>query len=509
MAEIKADNRYNLYTYSEAKYGASEASQKIAWGIEIDWDEDGVYTNEAGRAVHPLTISRGRRRLLKPNGFGIERIPTGTAVITLKNHDGRYDAWNTNSPLYPYVGYNKNVRISARDLSSTDETRRLFTGRIIDLRPSGYGADAVISIYCSDGLEYFRNTTARVAVQEIVTPDVAIGLILDRINWYGTRNLDPTVDSIRYWWASGSKQAATELSDLADSFLGYFFCDRNNAARFIQRTSVDDTVVTLNQEDLLKDISNPQPYEIQRNVTVVKVRPRLKASLGTIWETSGEPLLVSAGLTKIFFADYTYLGVKVPALNVAVDSYEANANAAFSGADLTTDASVSITDFGDTAKITVTNNGGTGFYIKVVLEGEAIYEDNAAEVTFPEDVSTIANPRELIFDLLWQQNPNVAFDLSTVLGIFYSSLIPTPSVKIENRPELQFVVDLFDIAQVNLPTIGLNGETLRIGGIEHNSITPNLQGIVTRLWLEPYVAGGDYMQWDTNAEWDTSTIFGY
>lgn len=509
MGEIKTVNTYALWKYGQAKYGAS-TSESLAWGVLIDWDEDGNYTNEAQRFVAPFTISRGRKRLLKPNGQGFERIPTGTALFTLKNFDGRYDGWNENSPLYPYIGYGKNVKIVVRDLSSTDTTpTTLFTGKITDLRTSGYGVDAVITVYCADGLEYLRNTTARVSLDENVTPDQAMGAILDYVNWGTNRNLDASVDNIRYWWASGNKQAATELDDLANSFLGYFFCTVDNTARFIQRTSVSSSIGTYNQEQILKDISNPQPYETQRNIIRIKVRPRISSSLTTIWETIGDPLFVDAGTSKYFFADYTYLGNPVPAQNVAIDVYSANSNADFTGSNLTTDASVSITDFGDTAKITVTNNGASGFYIKVTLEGNAIYEENSADVTYPEDTSAITNPRELYIDLIWQQNPNVALDLSLVLGQFYSSLRPTPSIKIENRPSLQFPVELFDIAEINIPKIGLIGESLRVGGIEHTAVTPNCQSIVTRLYLEPYVAGGDFMQWDTNSVWNTDTIFGY
>lgn len=84
-----------------------------------------------------------------------------------------------------------------------------------------------------------------------------------------------------------------------------------------------------------------------------------------------------------------------------------------------------------------------------------------------------------------------------------------PHIKIVNRPELQFAPDLADIVSADLPKLGLIGESFRIGGIEHKSIGENCQMMQTDLWLEPYVAAGDYMQWDTNAVWDTSTILGW
>ena len=85
-----------------------------------------------------------------------------------------------------------------------------------------------------------------------------------------------------------------------------------------------------------------------------------------------------------------------------------------------------------------------------------------------------------------------------------------PGVQYENRFDKQFVPDLFDIVTADLPKLGLIGESFRVGGIEHKSVnTDNCQSIRSRFWLEPYVAAGNYMQWDTNSVWNTSTIPGW
>jgi hypothetical protein len=96
-----------------------------------------------------------------------------------------------------------------------------------------------------------------------------------------------------------------------------------------------------------------------------------------------------------------------------------------------------------------------------------------------------------------------------VLGPFYAGFHPMPSVRYENRFDLQFIPDLFDIATADLTKLGVSGESFRIGGIEHRSMTDNCQSIRSTFWLEPYIAAGNYMQWDTNSAWNTSTVFGW
>lgn len=145
----------------------------------------------------------------------------------------------------------------------------------------------------------------------------------------------------------------------------------------------------------------------------------------------------------------------------------------------------------------------------VEIEGNAIYEVNTSDVTYPEDLDTVADKRELFLDLIWQQDPNVGIDLVGVLGAFYATPLPQPSIKIENRSQYQFFIDLFRPVYINIPAIGLDERTYRVGGIEHRSVKPNCQGIETRYYLEPYLASGEYMRWDTFSEWDTETIFGY
>lgn len=511
------DNRYGTFKYGTShKYGASTPSTNLSWGVTVDWLENGIPTNEALRMTN-LYISRGRKRQIGAFGDGFEKIPTGQAIITLDNYDGRYDAWDTSSPLFPNVGYGKDVRIVVRYMQSS-VSYPIFMGTINNIVPVGYGANAKVVLYVSDNLDFLRNGVGRIAIHTNIAPEDAIGLILDNIGYpdrWG-RVLDTSGDSIDYWWCSGNRQAMTELGELSNSFLGQFFCDAQGQARFIARATTYDSTLDLYQDELLKDISNPQPYEIRRNITRIKVHPRTLAATGIIWQLLGNvPSVPPGSVNRLeLFANYTYNNIPVPAQNivqpVANTDYTMNTQEDGGGTNVTADFTVTLTDFGDTAKLVITNTGaGLAYITKLQIRGDAIYDPNVADVTYPQNINGIAVPRELVLDLPWQQDVNIAVDISNVLGPFYAALHPTPAVTLEARPDIQFIVDLFDIITVSIPAIGMTGFAFRVGGIEHRNLMDNCQSIQTKLYLEPYISASGFMAWDTRSEWDTETVFGW
>lgn len=512
--------KYGLNKYGDGKlYGPTDVSETLAWDISVDWDGDGIYESNEAEYVIGISISRGRTRYIKPNGQGFEPVRTGVASVTLSNHDRRYDGWNTSSPLYPNVVYGKKVRLRVRDMSEVTETiYPLFVGTITNIDTGDYGKDAKVVLQLSDAMEYLRNTNARVALQTDITVDEAIDMVLNAANFgtQGGRNLDATAgDVIDFWWSDGDKLSMSQIEDLAFSFLGYFFIDRDGNARFVKRTSATDSVLDLDQSILLKDIDNPQPYEIRRNLIRIKAHPRTTSTVTILWQLLGNKPVIAPGASNelSLFVSYTYNDVPVPATAVISPlpntDYTMNTLSDGTGADKTGNCTVSYTDFGNTGKFVIRNNDASAVYVtKLQVRGTAVYEANSAEITYPSDSSTVAAPRSLLFDLLWQQDVNVAHDLSIVMGPFFSQLHPTPNVRLEAQPQYQFIPELFDIVSVTISSIGLTGESLRVSGIEHTAVD-NCQAVVTRFYLEPYVTGSDFMQWDVHSVWDTETVFGW
>jgi hypothetical protein len=505
--------RYGTTKYGQRKYGAS-VTGILKWSVEIDWDQDLRFdgSNEARRMFY-IDVKRGRTSKLKATGAGFYTIAPGICNIKLRNNDGRYDGWNQNSPLYPYVTYGPEVRIRVTN-QATGERKDFFAGRIVDIRPYGYGGDAYVNIKIEDHGRFLRSFRARTPIATNLTPGQAIDAILNDVGWPSRwgRSIDVGTSTMNFHWASGSKLAWSEIEDVAQSFLGIFFIDASGQAVYKDWNTNPEPTMTLSQEDLLKDISNPQPFELRRNITRLKVHPRKEAVSGVIYQVNGDPLLVQAGGSRTVFANYTYNNVPVPARDVitpvATTDYLANTNSDGTGTNRTSDCSVTLTDFGDNAKLVFRNNSASNFYVTSrQIRGKAIYEENVDDVTYPEDPSTVSDPREFLLDLKWQQSVNIAEDYALVLGGFLDQLNKSPTVKMQGHPDKQFGMELFDAVALDLDEIGIIGESFHVGGLEHKSLSENCQDILTTISLEPYISSGNYWTWPIE-DFGVDTIFG-
>jgi len=404
---------------TSTKFGASTNDAFFAWGVEVDWDGDYLFdgANEA-RYMTSITVARGRKRQIKSTGQGFEKISVGKLVIELVNTDGRYDGWNTASPLYPNVTYGRDIRVKVRDWA-TGTIKPVFYGTISEITPTGYGKDAKVIITADDGWSFLRNYTARVAIQTGIAPETAIGLFLDDVAWPARwgRSLSVSTDSIPYWWTSGDKLAASEIEDVSESFLGNFFINASGEAVYKLRTTVDAIAADFPQEYILKDISNPQPWVNNRNVIRIKVHPRTLSATTTLYQLLGTQPTVQNGASEAYsiFGKYTYNNQNVPASSiiapVATTDYTMNTAADGTGVDKTADCTVVATSLGDTVKLLITNLSGVLVYVtKLQVRGVALYEQNTADVIVPNDPSTVIQPREFVLDQKWNQDVNIAID---------------------------------------------------------------------------------------------------
>lgn len=516
--------RYDSFIYGDGTlYGETGTTGLLLWVVEIDWNQDNVFdgSNEASR-MFSIQWSRGRKKMLKQPSIqgskavslGFETIPPGSCTIKLRNGDGRFDASNQDSPLYPFVTSGPDVRI--RNVNqNTSVWNDIFFGTIVDIKPYGYGADAYVEIKIEDGSRILRANTARSPIAEEITPGQAINNILNAANWppHWGRNIDNGYDTINYHWVSGNKISWTELEDVSESFLGLFFISANGKARFIDRNSVPVSVMDLNQDILLKDIDNPSPWFSRRNIVRLKVHPMAKAIDEVIYQVTGDPLLVEAGSSRTIWPSFTYNNASVPVQDiispVATTDYLAYTNSDGTGANRTADCSVTVYNFGDNAKMVFTNTTGTNFYVTFrQIRGTAIYEENVADITYPEDFSTVTNQREFVLDLRWQQSANIAADYAIVLGEFLDRQNNFPVVKMQGRPEYQFTPDLFDvIGSLDIEKLGIVGTSFRVGSIEGKSLSDTCQDIETKFYLEPYLTNGDAWTWPIT-NFGVDTVFG-
>lgn len=499
-------------------------SDGLAWAVEVDWDGDGLFdgVNEAAYLLSAPRITRGRRQMLRPSGQGFEPVRTGSAVITLSNHDGRYDAWNTSSPLYPNVDAGKDVRIRVRDLS-TGTTYDRFYGIIQEINPVGYGAEAKVVIYADDALRTLRDdsvtvnrpytdgTFAPVAIHDLIA--TLIGSVQWPARWGDT--FDISSDGVRYWYSSGERSAATELDDLAQSFFGYFFVHASGNLRYYPRFDHRSSVETITQSEILKDVGNPQPWTIQRNVVKLRFHVRKRADDVKVWTSSVDDPPIEAGETMTHIVDLSYNGypafledlsaIMCPSLSP--NNYVSPP----AGGSLTT----TTTNYGVTVFLSVTNNWSVPIYlfpwdaaagIGSYINGDVSWTERADTISSPRDTSSVVTPRSVALDSLWHQDRSQAYELVDQYYTFISAQHKTPIIQIENRFALQFTPDLFDVITLTITPLGISSETFRVGGIEEEPVgSDTTQAVRTTFYLEPFLEPGAGASFWNSGEWDTAT----
>lgn len=512
---------YAVYGTSTYKYGTATryygvgSETVVRWGVDVDWNGDGLYdgTND-GIYATAFRSSRGRQNYLNVdsdgNADGFEPIRVGTATLTLDNSSRRYDPYNTSSPLYPNVLPGRYIRI--RQLYN-GVTNDVFHGKIKNIQSLDNGAAQIVRITIEDGLRLLQSADASVAIQQDISIDAAIQQILTDVSWptiFGT-NLDSASDILDYWWAEN--KASGEIRNLANAELGQFFIAGDGSATFRSRHNTSAAVLTLSSSDFLKEIDVPQPLEVIRNIVKIRAHPLILRATSDLWTLADKPLIAANGGRLTVWATYAYNTNTVPALNVVtpVDTtdYTMNTLEDGTGTNLTSSFSVTFTDFGKTGKIIITNNHATlaGYVTLMKVRGDAIDSPDAS-LLIEEDTTSQGTYGKalLVLDNDWFQDTSIAANFTQWL----ISYMPNPqkflAVRIENRPDIQFTPDLFDLVNVTVNRLGVSGVNYRVAGIEHDWISENGQATRTTWFLEPNADLSGYWQFTTTI--GVTSVFG-
>lgn len=501
--------RYGQFKYSEAKYGSSPANANLLWALEVDWDGDGIFdgSNEAGRMMG-LKTRRGREFFLSSGGDGFEPFREGEFTAVLDNEDGRYDPYNTGSPLYGNVRPGRRVRLRVKN-GNTGTLYDIMAGSIDDIVPFREDGRGRARLVVKDGWRSLYDHNVRIAVQENLEADDLIGMVLDEAEWPWDRDLGLGADAISYWWARGGS-AASEIRELVDSELGRFFIASDGKAVYRSRHADEAAVLSLTQSQLRKDIDTPQPWEFVRNTVRMPVYPRVRQATGVLWQLEDTPL-VGSGRSLTVFADFLYNDESVPALGlitpVPTTDFLVNTQADGLGTDLTSQCTVTMTAFGETSLLNVANNSGLDGYITFLrIRGDALSLGNTSAAEQTDSASrTSYGPRTFTLDTPWHQDTNVANDLCTLLLDFLAEGRPFPVVQVESRPDVQFAPDLMDRVSLAIARLGIDDD-FRVGMIEHEWLEPTGQAVLTTWRMEPFFEISGY--WIFTTQIGVTSVFG-
>jgi hypothetical protein len=357
----------------------------------------------------------------------------------------------------------------------------VITGVLQDIVPSGY--NDTVDFIIEDGQRWLydretNTTTMGTAVHGCMSA------VLTSVSWPSIwgEDLDYTgSDTVSPFWGYG--RAKNSLEDLANSFLGFFFVAADGKATYYSRNKTESSVVTITDDEALKNISLPQPWEFKRNIIKIKTNTRTQETSKVVWSFP-ETVYIAAGSSITVSAEYSYDGESVGAEGVLYTK-TANTAADGSGTDLSAGFDLTYTNvFATKCDITVTNNSGSNGYLRTLVgTGDPFYLPYQVYVNeLGTDATT--KPKSLYLDLKWLGSYYTAQSFAEFLVDYLGSPRLFPTIYIEGRPEIQFLIDLYDVVTINIESLNIN-YNFYVLKIKHNSLSDNLQSFRTEIKLMP------------------------
>lgn len=319
--------------------------------------------------------------------------------------------------------------------------KRLFTGRIEDIEPSGGIGNRKVLITAYDGLRDLAEVDVPAELQKAIRTDEGITAVLDASGWPAAeRSLDAGNDTLGYWWTPGGEKAKQTCDDLARSEFGAFYMTAEGKAKFVNRRNYNtaEAVGTLDQADVA-DVLIKRPWETVYNVVTVRCNPLKMLPAAALWTLEDTGVYVEPGGSVELWAEYQDgRGNACAAENVispvATTDYAGNAVAGGGGTDMTADMAVAANIYSAWAKLTVTNTHATAsLYITLLrIRGDAITQSPTPVRREDAASQAIYGKRALTFDVPWQQSINTATDLADTLVNFYADPRPAVDVMLDN-----------------------------------------------------------------------------
>ncbi len=499
---------YSSFKYSTKKYGASTLSA-LRFGLDVDWNGDGTFDGTSeGSKLTALTIERGRRYYIKNDGSGFEHVDVGKMDCILMNLDGRYDPYNTGSPLYPNVQPGQLTRMRVR--TPAGNIYPLLAGTVDDIQ-AVEGRVKQARLTAQDGVKLLQGNVS-VPVQAGIKADDGIAAILEDVAWpvsWGT-DIETGADTRSFWWADGS--GVDEIAALADAELGSWWVAADGKLTFRNRYSGVAPTATLSAGNFRFGGGKvPNPWEVVRNVVRVFTYPRTEKADVELWRWAEQPL-IPAGESRTVFANFTYNSQPAPAESlttpVAGTDFTANSQQDGSGTALTATFSVAVYSFGTSGKVVITNNGGVDGYATLVkVRGNAIVVDNSSYAESQNSASINLYKRKTFkLDVPWIQDNDVARGIAEYLVAFLA--VPRPYVigKLIDQADLQFNMDIGKVYTVDRSDLGINAN-YRVAWLRHKNVDRGLTMFETEVLLEPFIDLSDF--WIFPATIGVSTVFGF
>ena len=492
---------YGASKLGSITYGYDTLTEAL-FGLSVDWEQNGYFTgrNEASR-LDDFVIRRGRRHYIKTNGDGFEQEDTGSLVVTTSDPDEDYSPFNTSSPLYGNIASNRRFQMNVRTPAGLRYD--LMKGIVSKVIPM---TDVIprARIEAQDGWSLLRGNRANITIvlQEDVYTEEILPLILEKSNWPSDwgHDLNTGLDIQPYWWVD-KKNAAEAIFDVVHSELGRTFIKNDGAIAFRNRYFIEDPVLTITDADYFdKSWEVILPWEIQRNLVQVIVRPRTLNTSQDLWRLP-QVTPINNGQTYEFYPEFTYDNKVVPAKDVldlvATTDYTANTLEDGGGTNLTSGLVVTKEPLGNQAKITVQNASGSNGYLTLLkIRGKPVSNDASVPLR-ASNYGPNEDVLDFTLDLPWIQNVSRADAFDDFMLDFLSQKKQYITLTLIPDVETQFKLDLGRYVRVNSTKHGVDAN-YSIAYIQHE-YQRKRNHTLTTLFLEPLPDIASYWKFGISA----------
>jgi len=375
----------------------------LVGGTEIVKGTGDVAINEADSYLYFDETDRVlridyERTLIEPMGG----MAMAMADIILDNTDLRFTpdynstigtAMRPNRPVKVFIGF---------EVQGQEKLIPVLEG--LSLQPKENKVERIVTITVYDFIKYINEKPQETSIYTDQRSDEIIADVLARAG-IGTNSyqLDAGLNTVGFAWFEKGQTAGERIKLLCEAEEAFFYQDENGILKFETRDKYSQTPFntvswTIEPDDILKWEQDFSSEIINR--VIVSGTPRTVKGEVEIWR-DGVAEEVPAGQSIEIWANFED-PVSSLTSPVANTDYKAYANSDGTGADLTADIDITLTNFTKDAKLVIENTGGSTAYVTflrmrgtpatVDYEIKEVFQDTLSIDDYNEHQKTIENP---------------------------------------------------------------------------------------------------------------------
>jgi hypothetical protein len=487
----------------------------LFYTLYFDWDGNDVLdtANEAPYMVR-YAIDRGRDTLIQPSGGGFTPQEIGKLYLTLDNSSGRFSPWATTdiAPSGGPITPGHMMKLSALVGGSTDQTTySVFTGYVSDIQESGYRD--TVNIVCEDYWRLFSEGTLFNKAYGGTTPTnypftYIRDDILTKYGWsFGsTVSTDIVYDGLANFTYCDNISYKKEIENVANAALARVDIGSDGEFRYRPLDSTDNAVMTITQDEVLKDVYLPTPWENTRDKIILKAHDY---TFGYTYDSTGllysltQPISLPTSDSYKFAINYRYNNESVVGFSESID-WAVWTSTGGTGTNLTASCTDSETYFNNKSVIIITNGStADGYITQFDINGSYIknvpYDIEFTATTDSNNTFILESPYLSVYK---QSTSDGKFeyvsgaggidtdkqliqlqDVGNTLLNYLKTPRVYPTIQMQGRYSDQFILDIEDKVTLTLGNFGINSD-YRVLKITHEA-EGNCQDVLSTFKLYP------------------------